>query len=91
MRRWKLSAAAVLFSMSAGLATIHAAGRDPSVGEYSMECPQAQCWLEIEKGKGKTYKRPLHCRRPRGCLQSPLSGGYPDGKGTFEFHRDGTA
>ncbi|MCF6118963.1 hypothetical protein L2449_19080 [Mesorhizobium muleiense] len=55
MRRWKLSAAAVLFSMSAGLATIHAAGRDPYVGEYSMECPQAQCWLEIEKGKGKTY------------------------------------
>lgn len=55
MRRWKLSAAAVLFSMSAGLATIHAAGRDPYVGEYSMECPQAQCWLEMEKGKGKTY------------------------------------
>lgn len=53
MRRWKLSAAAVLFSMSAGLATIHAAGRDPYVGEYSMECPQAQCWLEIEKGKGR--------------------------------------
>lgn len=56
MGRWKLSAAAVLFSMSAGLATIHAADRDPYEGEWAGDCgTKFQCWIEIERKSGKAY------------------------------------
>ncbi|RWP37244.1 hypothetical protein [Mesorhizobium sp.] len=90
MRRWKLSAAAVLFSMSAGLATIHAAGRDPYVGEYSMECPQAQCWLEIEKGKGKTYNVRVIAADRVDASKVLCRADIPMERGPLSFHRDGT-